>query len=1006
MSVFNYEIVKNPRIYKVNVLPAHSDHVNLDGEGNDTYRYSLNGLWKFQYAVNYANSVKDFYRSDFDTSGWDDIHVPSHIQLEGYDRPAYINQQYPWDGSEDIKPGEIPTRFNPTGSYVKKFEIPKQFQGKPLFISFDGVESGFALWFNGHYIGYSEDSFTPSAFDISQYAKKGINIIAVQVFKWTSSSWCEDQDMYRFSGIFRDVYLYTEPSANIYDLKVQAKANEQRGKVMVSLDYRGSGQNCSQLDVAVKYQNKQIYKETYKQGLTEFAIVLDDVHLWSAEDPQLYELNLCLYDQNGKACETIHQNFGFRTFEMKDGLMKLNGKRIVFKGVDRHEFSSDTGRVPVKEQIEEDVRLMKRANINAVRTSHYNNAHWIYEDCDRYGIYMIAENNMETHGIFDAVMRGKLKQEDALPGDREDWLDMMLDRVNSTYQINKNHPSILIWSVGNESYGGSVIHEMAKLFHQLDPDRLVHYEGIVHDRRYNDSSDMESQMYTKPDDVRKWIHEHPEKPFILCEYAHSMGNSTGNLYQYTDLAYEEERYQGGFIWDFVDQSLRKKNCFGEEYQAYGGDFDERPTDYAFSGDGLLTGEHQPYAKLHEVKYCYQGIQIEVARDMIRIRNHNLFTSTDAYEGKIVLVKNGKQIDQKPFNPSVKPESDQMVRNPFVIKNDGRYIVRVSFSLKEDTDYAQKGYEIAFGEGVFGNEKTPEHSGQMKVVHGNYNLGVHGDHWDVLFSYDRGLTSYRYAGREMMKKIPRLNFWRAPTSNDEGNQMALRYGAWKLASLYASPHPLEPSSAWKEEYGTPSVHEEKDHVDITYYYDLPVGKGTVCKVTYRVFPDGAIRFILDMKGNPDLCPMPEFGMLFSIDKDYNVLTWAGKGPWETYCDRELGAKTDIYTKSAADTMEPYLVPQETGNHTHVFWAKVTDRKGRGLIFHCDNEMNFSAIPYTPEQLEEAGHWWQLPRIDQTVIRCSLKQMGVGGDDSWGAPVHDEFLVKADKALHFEFEMKGI
>jgi beta-galactosidase len=1013
MDHFDYRIVQDPRIFKDAVLPARSDHHALDGKGKDTLRFSLNGLWKFAYAENYTSSIQDFWKEDYDCSDWKDIHVPAHIQMEGCDYPAYVNKQYPWDGEEEIEPGQIPTHFNPTASYTKYFEVPVHMQGRPLFLCFEGVESGMTVWLNGHYIGYSEDSFTPSSFDLTPYLRKGTNRLSVQVFKWTSSSWCEDQDMYRFSGIYRDVYLYTEPEVNVYDLKLIPSIREDgNGKLCMELEYHGSDHNCTGMEITIVHHGTEVLHTSSDHALSKTELPVPHPDLWSAEDPQLYEVTLTFYGRDHTPVEIIHQNTGFRTFRMEDGLMKLNGKRIVFKGVNRHEFGCDQGRVPDPVQAEEDVRIMKRNNINALRTSHYSNARWIYEDCDRYGIYMIAENNMETHGMWEPIAHGMRPIEEALPGDREEWKAMMLDRINSTYQTLKNHPSILIWSVGNESYGGKVIHEMSSLFRKLDSTRLVHYEGVHFDRRYNDSSDMESQMYTSPQGVRQWLKENPEKPFILCEYAHSMGNSTGNLFEYTDMAYTQARYQGGFIWDYVDQTIRAKNRYGQEYQAYGGDFHERPTDYEFSANGIMTAEHIPYAKMQEVKYCYQGITAAVSKDTITITNHNLFTSTDACEAVILLKKEGVTVDQKSFQPDVGPLSEKTFANPFHPDEPGEYTVCVSFRLKEDTPWAEKGYETGFGENTFRvGQKKVSHTGKVRIVHGRNNLGIHGDHWDILLSYDKaGLVSWKVSGKELIEAIPRLNFWRAPTANDDGNQLGVRCGIWKLASLYqtASHHYVTDPVIQKKMSFNPELVETEDHIDLRYTYFLPVSPEASCDITYRIFFDGTIRFLLDYPGDNELPSMPEFGLLMKFDADYDHLKWYGKGPKETYQDREKGAKLGIYEGSVRDMMEPYPVPQETGSHTHVRWAELTDHKGRGIRFTSLQEdgMTFSALPYTPEQLEEAKHPYELPDIFHTVVRCSLAQMGVGGDDSWGALTHEEFRIDSTKSLHFEFEMQVI
>ena len=565
------EKLKNPLFYGENRTAAHSDHKYYVSEAEfaqniQSLKKTLDGVWKFRYAKNLAEAPEGFYKMDADCLNWEDICVPAHIQLEGYDRPQYVNVQYPWDGHEVIEPGEIPTRFNPTASYVKYFTVPAAFAGKRVFVSFQGVESGFALWCNGNYIGYSEDSFTPSEFELTEVLKAGENKLAVQVYKWTSGSWCEDQDFFRFSGIFRSVYLYAIPDTHVSDLKIRTDLNADytQADLVVSL-------TVTALQAASCVKAKLTLSDISEVAGTEITLVnganpavhmtVDEPRLWSAEEPYLYELLITLYDADGNFVEIIPQKVGFRRFAMDNGIMTLNGKRIVFKGVNRHEFSGRFGRVPDYGEMLQDIITMKRHNINAIRTSHYPNDSRLYELCDEYGLYLIDECNMESHGAWDLVLRGKRPIEQALPGDRKDWEPLLLDRVNSMYQRDKNHPSVLIWSCGNESFGGSVIYAMSQKLRELDDTRLIHYEGVFNDRRINTISDMESQMYSSVASIKEFLKKDRSKPFILCEYTHAMGNSCGAMHKYTDLTDEEPLLQGGFIWDYVDQSIYHKDRY-------------------------------------------------------------------------------------------------------------------------------------------------------------------------------------------------------------------------------------------------------------------------------------------------------------------------------------------------------------------------------------------------------------------------------------------------------------
>ena len=1026
---FEIKKIHDPKFFKENCMAAHSDHVAYANETEaeekkSSFRLLLDGIWKFHYARNYTQTVNGFEAETFDCKCWEDIRVPAHIQMEGYDIPQYVNIQYPWDGREDVWRDAVPSEFNPVASYVKYFTLPEGFRKSGLYISFQGVESGFALWLNGHYVGYSEDSFTPSDFDLTPYVKEGENKLAVQVFKWTSSSWCEDQDFYRFSGIFRSVYLYTMPKVHVYDLKVQPVVDEAvlNADLLVTMQMRGEGKARLTLTGSRNYsvleekEEQIIFSEELpvSEGEVHFEKEVKKPDLWSAEIPNLYTLTIECFDQNGERSELVSQRIGFRRFEMKDGIMTLNGKRIVFKGVNRHEFSSKTGRAVTREEVLKDIVTMKQNNINAIRTCHYPDASIIYDLCDEYGLYMIAENNLESHGSWDAAMHGSVPKDTIVPGDNMDWEPMMLDRVNSCYQRDKNHPAVLIWSVGNESYGGKVIFDMSEKFRALDPYRLVHYEGIFNDRRYEATSDMESQMYTSVENVKKFLAEHKEKPFIMCEYTHAMGNSCGAMHKYTDLTDTEPRYQGGFIWDYIDQSILKKDRYGKDFQAYGGDFLERPTDYNFSGNGICYGgDRDPSPKMQEVKFNYQNISILFEKEgKFTVVNKNLFANTDRFRCVAVLQKNGVVVKKQEIETAVPPLSTKDYEIPFAIlraddkdqkkDTDAEYTLTVSFRLKEDMSWADAGHEVAFGQKIY--KKIPAfHASEkpIRVVHGKVNIGVKGEDFDCLFSMlSGGLVSYRYAGKEMIEKIPMPNFWRAPVDNDNGSMAPARYAQWKIASMYISHR----NGGMFD--NVPTKVEEKDNtVTVTYTYFMPTTPASKCQVAYTVFGDGTIETKLmydPVEGLPD---MPEFGMMFQFNADYDNLTWYGMGSEETYADRRHGAKLGIYSNKVADNMAKYLVPQECGNKVGVRYVRLVDAKGRGMMFEGD-ELSFSALPYTPHELENAAHVYELPQVHHTIVRVALAQMGVGGDDSWGSLVHPEYHIDVTKPLEFTFRFKGI
>ena len=1015
MKKFDYSLVKDPQYFCDGRMAAHSDHTYYRSEeeredGETSYRYDMNGLWKFQYAPNYAGTIRGFEAEAYSCKDWEDIYVPAHIQMEGYDVPQYANVQYPWEGHEELHPGQIPERFNPVASYVKYFYVPENMKGKRVFISFQGAESGLALWLNGSFVGYSEDSFTPSEFELTEYLKDGENKLAAQVFKWTASSWCEDQDFYRFSGIYRDVYLYTVPEVHVYDLQIRAVPDETLKSATLELttDTWGEGK----IKVTLSGKGEILFSEEKDlSGKNTYTWEIQDPVLWSAEDPQLYDLEMEVYDKEGTLQEIIPERVGFRRFEMKDGIMTLNGKRIVFKGVNRHEFSSITGRHVSEEELLKDIITMKQNNINAIRTCHYPDASPIYRLCDEYGPYMIAENNLESHGSWDIAEFTK-DYTDVVPYDKPEWLGMMLDRVNSMYQRDKNHPAILIWSCGNESFGGKDIFEMSEFYRKNDPTRLVHYEGVIHDRRYNDTSDMESQMYPSVDAIKKFLAEDDSKPFICCEYTHAMGNSCGAMHKYTDLTDTEPKYQGGFIWDYIDQSIYKKDRYGKEFQAYGGDFGERPTDYNFSGNGIAYGGNRDASpKMQEVKFNYQNITAQVSEDSVKVINKNLFVNTDTFDCEVTLAKNGHVLRTETLETSVDPLSENIYALPFGKQTrPGEYTVTVSFLLKKKTLWAEAGHEVAFGQYVYQVEETEKLSEcGVEFVKSLHNIGVRGENFQVMFSVlNGGMVSYKYAGREMIEAIPKPNFWRAPTDNDCGNLMPMRYAQWKIASMYATHKDFRS----KERYAPSNAPETtvyENSVEVAFKYLMPTTPVSECRLAYEVFGDGRVKTTLTYDPVKELGDMPEFGVLFKFNADYDHVKWYGLGPAETYADRKHGAKLGIYENSVSDNMARYLVPQECGNKEGVRWASITDRKGRGMLFEMDKNngpMMFSALPYTPHEMENAMHPYELPEVHYTVVRAAKGQMGVGGDDSWGAHTHPEYLLNTDGKMEFSFVFKGL
>ncbi|MEK3982755.1 glycoside hydrolase family 2 TIM barrel-domain containing protein [Paenibacillus sp. FSL K6-3166] len=1007
------EWLSDPSIYAVGRIHAHSDHryygTKLEAErlGEMRWRHSLNGSWKFSYAHNAMERQAHFYKENVSCRGWDDIEVPGHIQLQGFGQPQYVNTMYPWDGHEHLRPPMISEDHNPVGSYVKYFVVPAGWEQRPLYISFQGVETAFYIWLNGTFVGYSEDSFTPSEFDLKPYLTEGENKLAVEVYQRSTGSWLEDQDFWRFSGIFRDVYLYTVPEVHVRDLHVQTDLDGQfeQGTLKADLQLMGKPASKVVLELKDKAGNLVVRSETGVSGdSVSLTLEASKVHLWSAEDPCLYTLYVSVYNAAGDLVEVVPQKVGFRKFEMINKIMHLNGKRIVFKGVNRHEFNSRFGRSITKEDMLWDIKTLKQANINAVRTSHYPNETLWYELCDEYGVYVIDEMNLESHGSWQKM--GVVEPSWNIPGSKPEWQEIVMDRAISMVERDKNHPSILIWSCGNESFAGEVIRNVANYFREKDSTRLVHYEGVFHNREYDDSSDMESRMYAKAADIELYLKENPLKPYISCEYMHAMGNSVGGLHKYTELEQKYPMYQGGFIWDFMDQVIVKNDRYGKPYMAYGGDFDDRSTDYNFSGNGIVYADRRWSPKMQEVKFLYQNIKLSPDCHGVTIRNENLFVGLDAHKLKYCLNYEGREIYRGIVFAQVKPGEERYVELDLPETNhSGEYSLDVSLVLKEDSLWANAGYEIAFGQYVFQVESTLTDMNSIhpkvtpalndfRVVEGDVNIGVHGRDFSVMFSKQAGtLISVKYSGREMISSPPAPLFWRAMTDNDKGAGMHFDSSAWYAASLSRRTLSFE-------------LMEEEDQATVTYVYKLSVSEGVRVSVTYTVFSDGSIKVKSSYYGEPGLPKFPLFALTFKVPADYYQLNWYANGPEENYIDRSFGARLCRFQNHAVDNVSSYLVPQESGNRTGVREVSITNDLGQGIIISspvsAPVEANIS--PYSAMELESATHQYELPNIHHTVVTIAGRQMGVGGDDSWGAPVLDEYLIDPSKDLDFEFTIR--
>lgn len=995
--------LEDPEVFAVNRKEAHSDHVYYENTeemvlGADMpLRQSLNGTWYFSYAKNPTVRVKDFYKKDFDCRMFDSIEVPGHIQTQGYDRCQYINTMYPWDGIEYLRPPMVSKEYNPVGSYVKYFVLEKNLQDKPVFVSFQGVETAFYVWLNGVFIGYSEDSFTPAEFELTPYLQDGENKLAVEVYKRSSASWLEDQDFWRFSGIFRDVYLYAVPKTHIEDLSVKSTLDNsyKNGKLYLKLKISGHT-DCAVKAVLLNAEEKIVFEKNIKgNSICEISGEVENVHAWSAEDPYLYQLYLYVEDQKGNLIEAVPELVGFRTFEMIDKVMHINGKRIVFKGVNRHEFNVRRGRSIKKEDMLWDIEFMKQHNINAVRTSHYPNESLWYRLCDIYGIYLIDETNLESHGSWQKM--GECEPSWNVPGSRPEWKEAVLDRAKSMFERDKNHPSILIWSCGNESYAGTCIEAMSDYFHEKDDTRLVHYEGIFWNREFDHISDMESRMYAKPAEIEAFLSNDPKKPYISCEYMHAMGNSCGGMKLYTDLESKYELYQGGFIWDYIDQSMLRKNEQGEEVFAYGGDYDDRATDYEFCTNGIVYADRKISPKAQEVKQLYANVKLTPDENGVLIKNENLFISTEAYTLVYRMMLDGYPVFESMRNVVVQAQEEQYVKLDYPnIDEPGEYTYEVAMELTEDTIWADAGHEICFGQFVKKvTEEEEQTTKKMQVIYGDVNIGVKGEGFLAMFSKSEGgLASLQYDGTEYITRAPKTSYWRACTDNDRGAKQGFDRSMWLTAGLYQKVIDVK-------------VEELEEQVRITFEYELPTIPKAYSTISYVMSGDGVVHVHLLYKGTEGLPEIPAFGMDFKLKERYHNFEYYGYGPEENYVDRMEGARLGIFEGTAKENLSNYLIPQECGNRVGTRWLKVTDEYGRGLQFTCE-EIPFesSVLPYSAYELENALHQEELPKIHYTWVRILAKQMGVGGDDSWGAPVHEQYRIPSDKNLEIAFHVSKL
>ena len=947
------------KTYEINRLAKRSI---FKTEGKYTKEIDLSGEWAFRYFKR-ADEVPE----GFENKGGDffsfKITVPGEIQMQGYGNPHYVNTQYPWDGLEELHFPSVPEEYNPVGLYYKEIEIDEY---DKAFISFYGVETAFDLFINGSFIGYSEDSFTRSEFDISSHLVKGINRLVVRVFRFSSASWLEDQDFWRFSGIFRPVKLTLKKRDEyLIDIDTKSHLNESLDEGKLSIKVKA---NAPEVKVLFSGEEK---KEKTERGEASFTFSIKNPPLWSAEKPNLLKYKVSALSKEGEEIESTELKTGFRRIEIKDAVILLNGKRLIFHGVNRHEWNCDKGRVVSDEEMLQDVLIMKRNNINAVRTSHYPNSPYFYDLCDEYGLYMIAETNLETHGTWQRM--GKVTiDERTLPSDNEEYRDAVLDRERNNYESFKCHPSIIIWSLGNESAGGTVLRDAARYFRANDDTRLVHYEGVFNDRRYSDeTSDIESQMYTPADEVRAFLEKDDRKPFIMCEYAHSMGNSNGGLMEYVRLERENRHFQLGFIWDFIDQGIRKD---GKIY--YGGDFSDRPSDFSFCANGIVFSDRTESAKMQEVKYAYQDFYAVFQGNKIVLHNDSIATDLEELDVRLSYYEEGLLVDEKIILLSLGAKEEMSIDNPYSLNTEKNSAIRITFSLKEDRAYANKGYEIAHSE-IYNIAKSCYKEKSLSVIKGDVNYGFKTSGLSAIVDRTKGhLISLRKNGEELFREIPSISTWRAPTDNDKGWAMPHLLSSWAGAGRYAKVEKVR------------FINDEC--VESTFI----LNPGKKVTIRYSLLENKKLKISMTYHGESAL--LPEFGVLFILKDEDSAVRYLGLGPKENVRDRKEGAVFALHDFNAKENMEGYIVPQESGSRCSVKWAKV----GR-LMIEAEDSFILYASSYTSYEVEAASHIWQLPPKNKTVVKVLKNHMGVGGDNSWGALPHEKDLYRIEDGENLTF-----
>ena len=1014
---------ENPKIFSVNAEVPHVTFIPYQDEAsalkndkkNSPFYQTLNGTWKFKWVTKPADVPQNFFNPGYDVSGWNDIAVPSNWEFQGYGIPIYVNETYEWvKPPAQPDPPHVPHDYNPTGCYKRTFTVPPDWKDREVLVHFGAVKSAFYVWVNGHYVGYSEDSKTPAEWDITPYLQSGQNSIALQVLRWSDGSYLECQDFFRISGIERDVYLCAAPKVRIRDFWAIGDLDEQYkdGKLTITVDLKNRmpGLRAGSYSVEMKLLDdagKAVVSEVKSLDMNRkdaasvtFEETLSFPKKWTAETPDLYPLVLALKDKNGKVIETAACKVGFRKVEIRNGLLLVNGQRILLKGVNRHEHDPYTAHVISEDSMVKDIQLMKQFNINAVRTCHYPNDPRWYELCDQYGIYLIDEANIESHGMgYGEKSLAK----------NPDWGPAHLDRTKRMVERDKNHPSVIIWSLGNEAGDGLNFEATSAWIHQRDKTRPVHYEGA--ERRPH--TDIVCPMYTRIEDLEAYGLKKQTRPLVLCEYAHAMGNSTGNLQDYWDVIEKYDHLQGAFVWDWVDQGYAKKNEKGELYWAYGGDYGPpgTPSDEDFCCNGLVGPDRAPHPGLWEVKKVYQYVKIKQAgtqdgRRAIEIANKYNFINLNKFDIQWEYLADGAAPVAKGtvHTPDIGPGAAQIINLDIPVferKPGVEYFLNVYVTTAADEPLIPRGHVVAseqFRDYVVRPvTKTTEIAPlTLKLPQGGTLAIIEGKDFSVAFDQKTGLlVSFKAGNTELIKQGLEPNFWRAPTDNDFGNQMDRRCAVWRKAGDNRTLDKFDIRQTGASIVDAAADYSLKDVL-------------TKYQVRYRVFGSGNVE--IEVKFSPagrNLPEIPRLGMKMALPADFRNIQWSGRGPHENYIDRKTSAFVGVYKSSVDEMVIPYVSIQEYGNRTDIRWVALSNKDGVGLMAVGLPQLDFSALPYTAEDLTQdtrgAKHPVDIARRDFVAFNLDYGQMGVGGDDSWGAMTHPQYQIRV-REYTYKFRLR--